>query len=154
MSLKDAAMIRRLGCGKYASREECQRKLEGRGIEVGRILQWGTWSKDQEIAARCRKSLDKLYVCKNCGGTGKCPSCASPKYDLKFEEIPYDPAIDPEADSTVLVEGMPCPVTCLNKRCVHCDGSGDYRYDIVNRWTDDGWKDFLVERKILPGKVR
>lgn len=114
---RNAELLRQLDCPSYGCRRLAQDELARMGDDAAETLIWGLHDRGRpEVVATCERLLSRLYVCRSCGGSGRCSACQG-------NEDRYD---------------VYCPNQCdYNRRCVVCGGAIDLRWE---RMPYDGFR--------------
>ena len=73
---RDATLIRLLAEDKGEYRQFAQELLIERSDSAFDTLCWGTHYKPSlEVRETCKRLRNRLYICRDCSGTGLCPQC-------------------------------------------------------------------------------
>lgn len=112
MPPRHARLLRNLANGSYDCREEAERSIREIGPANLRLLAWGSYSRDAEVAARCRRMIAEHRRCPHCNGSGVCPVRAEHSY---CGPCIYRPGNDVDLSDRT--------------SCLMCLGSGDSRFN-------------------------
>lgn len=108
---QDAELLRALDSPRYGTRRLAADLLARRGEDAWEALCWGAHDPTRPaVANACRRLMRTLYLCGDCGGSGKCTGCEG--RELRFDEN--------------------CPQKCNYARhCPTCDGTGSVLWERV-----------------------
>ncbi len=86
VSHKEAVLIRRLGCKHYECREDVEQHIFDLGHSALRALMIGRKHKDPEIAHRCEKLLNMMFICPDCDN-GRIFCCDKGKKHMQYSNV-------------------------------------------------------------------
>lgn len=101
---RDAELLRALDAPRYGTRRLAADLLARRGDDAWDVLCWGSLDPTHPaVSNTCRRLMRRLYLCRDCRGSGVCTVCKGAVRRRAF-----------------------CPAKCdYARRCRSCDGTGN-----------------------------